>query len=127
MAEFSAEDLDRIARTDEVQIETSRDGGETRRTTIWIMVADGNVYVRSVRGPDGQWYRSISRSGRGRLIVDGTSWAISVQPVGDAAEIERVSEAIRRKYEARWAGPTAAMLRPGVLGTTLRVQRADSA
>ena len=44
-------------------------------------------------------------------------------PVDDPAEIERVSEALRRKY-ARYAGPLAAMLRPETLPTTMRLDPA---
>jgi hypothetical protein len=44
-------------------------------------------------------------------------------PVGGAAEIERVSEALRRKY-ARHGSSLARMLRPETLPTTLRLEPA---
>jgi hypothetical protein len=44
-------------------------------------------------------------------------------PVDDPAEVERVSEALRRNY-ARWPGPLASMLRPETLPTTLRLEPA---
>jgi hypothetical protein len=35
-----------------------------------------------------------------------------------------VSDALKRKYEQRWPGPLAAMLREQVLPTTMRVKPA---
>jgi hypothetical protein len=42
-------------------------------------------------------------------------------PETDARTIEKVSGAIREKYGASFPGPTAAMVREGVLATTLRL------
>ena len=44
-------------------------------------------------------------------------------PVTDGVEIERVSEALRRKY-ARHRSSLASMLRPETLPTTLRLEPA---
>ena len=122
MAQFSAEDLRVLAQTDEVEIETPRASGNSRRTTIWIVVDGERVYVRSVRGPAGRWYQAVVSGSDARLHAGPRTWAIRTTPVGDQAEVDRVSEAIRRKYRDRWPGPTAAMLRPDVMPTTLRVE-----
>src|ERR671932_219618 len=95
---FDAELLRRIGAAEEVEIETRRGAGSSLRTTIWIVVADGQVYVRSVRGPGGKWYRRLRRDPEGALHVGGTRTPVRAMPVGDAAEIERVSEALRQKY-----------------------------
>jgi hypothetical protein len=77
--------------------------------------------VRSVRGPDGKWYQALA-AGRPFTLHGGASeWSIVGEHVSDQAEIDRVSEAFNRKYQARWPGPTAAMLRAEVLPTTLRI------
>ena len=123
--DFSSDTLRLLSDADEVQIETSRGSRpEPRRTTIWIVVDHDTVYVRSVRGSDGAWYRAIVKEPTARLVADGTLLDVRSTSVADAHEIERVSEAIRRKYNDRWPGPTAAMLRPEVLPTTLRLDPA---
>ena len=122
MAQFSAEDLRFLAETDEVDIETPRASGRSRRTIIWIVVDSQHVYVRSVRGPAGRWYQAVARGSEARLHAGPRTWTIRTAPVADQAEVARVSDAIRRKYQDRWPGPTAAMLRPDVLPTTLRVE-----
>ncbi len=119
---FPRDVLDRWAQTDEIDIETSRGGGTAvHRTTIWIVVDGDAAYVRSVRGPDGRWYRELTANPSGAVHAAGERVPVRAEPAPDAATVARVSAAIEHKYQSRWAGPTAAMLRPEVLPTTLRL------
>ena len=120
---FEAGFVDSVDATDEVDIETRRRSGETVRTVIWAVVDGGRVYVRSVRAEEGARYRRIRANPNGVLHAGGAAAAVRAVPVDDPAEVERVSEALRRKY-ARWAGPLASMLRPETLPTTLRLEPA---
>jgi hypothetical protein len=124
VANFDAQTLQAIADTAEVDIETRRRDGSAKRTTIWIMADGDQVFIRSVRGPDGAWYRAITRDGEARVHVGDHAVAVRATAAADTATVERVSEAIKRKYESRWPGPTAAMLRPETLGTTLKLEPA---
>jgi hypothetical protein len=120
---FDAELLRRLDAAEEVEIETRRATGLSRRTTIWIVVDGGEVYVRSVRGPGGKWYQRLRRDQEGALHVAGTRTPVRAVPITDPAEVERASAALRRKY-ARYPGPLAGMLRPETLPTTLRLEPA---
>lgn len=124
MSDFATEVVQLLDRTDEIEIETMRRDGRPRRTTIWIVVADGTPYVRSVRGADGAWYRAVVREPAARLHAGGRAIDVRLVPATDDDSVRGVSEAITRKYQSRWAGPTASMLRPEVLPTTLRVEPA---
>jgi len=109
-------------RTAEIEIETSRgDGAAVHRTVIWIVVDGDAAFVRSVRGPAGRWYRELSANPHGAVHADGRRVAVDAQPVSDAPTIARVSDLLKQKYEQRWPGPTASMLRDDTLGTTLRL------
>ncbi len=94
------------------------------RVTIWIVVDGDSAYVRSVRGPTGRWYRELSANPRGAIHVGGRRLDIVAEPATDADSITRVSDALRRKYEPRWPGPLAGVLREQVLPTTMRVKPA---
>ena len=115
--------LSQVESTDEVEIETRRGTGEARRTIIWIVADGGRIYVRSVRGPGGKWYRRLRATPEGVLHVAGTRTPFRAVPVSDAAEIERVSAALRRKYAGHGSSLTN-MLRPETLPTTLRLEPA---
>jgi hypothetical protein len=120
---FDAETLALWQSTAEIQIETSRgDGAPVHRTVIWIVVDGDKVYVRSVRGPSGRWYRELRANPVGAIHAGGRRVAIQAQDANNASSIERVSELLRQKYEARWPGPTASMLREETLPTTLRLE-----
>lgn len=119
MHKFDTEVLGALDRSDEVHIETGRGGSSG--TVIWAVVVDDSVFVRSVRGEKGRWYREASASQEATLRVDGRRVPVRVVPETDAAVIGKVSEAYREKYEASYPGPTAAMVREEVLATTLRL------
>ena len=120
---FAPEILQLLDQTDEVQIEPRpRDGQPTQPVTIWVVVADGDVYVRSYRGPAGRWYQALRQHPEGVLPVGDRQIAFRAVPVDDSQTIASVSEAYRRKYAARWPPETAEMLRDEVLPTTLRLE-----
>ena len=117
MSDFTPAHRELLQQTDEVHIET-RIG---KRLPIWV-VADGDpVYIRSVRGIEGRWYQALLGGTEARLHAADTVWSIRAEQVSDQHEVARVSDALKRKYESRWPAPTAAMLRPSVLPTTLRI------
>jgi hypothetical protein len=114
-----------LAEAEEVRIAATRRSGELGRPKIiWIVVDGDHAYVRSVRGADGAWYKAAVASGSGTLQLGKAKWSVQLTPVSDAGVIERVSEALRRKYQSKHEKPTAAMLRDEVLSATLRVDPA---
>ena len=124
-ATFDPDTLQTLDRADEVDIETSRgEGAPVHRVIIWIVVDGDTVYVRSVRGPAGRWYRELSANPKGAIHVGGRRIPIESEPATDAASVSRVTDALRRKYEQRSPGPLASMLRQPVLPTTMRLKPA---
>ena len=107
----------------EVDIETRRRDGGGVRTIIWVFVDGGQVYVRSVLGEQGKWFRRLRADPTAVLHLAGRAVPVRAVSVEDPAEVERVSEALRRKY-ARQADSLARMLRPETLPTTLRLEPA---
>src|SRR5687767_2300463 len=95
--------VDQVAAANEVDVETRRRDGTGVRTIIWVVVDGGQVYVRSVLGEQGKWYRRLRANPSGALHVGGRAVPVRAVPVDNDPEVERVSEALRRKY-ARQAG-----------------------
>ncbi len=119
---FDNEVLQLLHETYEVRIETRRgDDAPEHRTIIWVMVVDGEVFVRSVRGPEGRWYREISANPEGALHVGDQRIPVHADHATDDSTVESVSRAIQSKYGERWPGPTAGMVREDVLPTTLEL------
>jgi hypothetical protein len=120
---FSGEDLEAIDAAEEVRIETQAPGGPTHRTTIWIVVDDSEVFVRSVNGEDGRWYQEAKANSGVAIHVDRKRLPATAIPADDPDSIERVSAALSRKY-AGHGGSLRSMLQPHNLATTLRLEPA---
>jgi hypothetical protein len=118
---YSQEELDLIDRTEEVEIETSPDAGDTHRTIIWAVVDGDSVFIRSYRGANARWYREALANPRVALHVGGRRLTMTAVPAPDPDSIERTSAGILRKYSGDPAAP--AMVRPDLLDLTLRLER----
>ena len=122
---FDAETLRLLDETKEVRIETRRDGDSPEhRTIIWVVVVEGEVFVRSVRGSRGRWYREISSNPEGALHVADDRIPVRATPATDDTTVDAVSAAFRSKYQKSSPASTEAMVRPETLATTLKLSPA---
>ena len=118
---FEAPDLALLDAAEEVEIETAAQDGAAHRTIIWIVVDGDDAFVRSVNGSGARWYReAVARPDAVAIHVDGRSLSARVEAAADATSVERVSEALGRKYATSRAS-LRSMLEPHTLETTLRV------
>jgi hypothetical protein len=122
---FDRETLQLLDETQEVRIETRRDeDAPVHRTIIWVVTVDGDVFVRSVRGDRGRWYREVSANPSAALHVGDRRIPVRAVPVTDETTVEAVSEAYWSKYGGTSPGSTRAMVRPETLPTTLKLEPA---
>lgn len=121
MAAFNDATLALLAREREVDIVATRPDGSKLSVTIWVVVADGEVFVRSWRGDRGHWYQAaLDRPHEVELKADGRRIPVTAVPADDAQSVARCSSALEAKYAGDPA--TAGMVRDEVLGTTLRLE-----
>jgi hypothetical protein len=120
---FSGEDLAAIDAAEEVRIETQAPGAAAHRTIIWIVVDDGEVFVRSVNGDDGRWYQEAKANPAVAIHVNDERLPATAIPADDPDSVDRVSAALNRKY-ARHGASLRSMLQPKTLPTTLRLEPA---
>ena len=115
-----------LAGAREIRLETtSLDGTRTHLTTIWVVTDREQVFVRSVRGPAGRWYREVRQRPSAIVHVAGLHVPVRAEPVTDAPTVQAVSHAIEAKYGRRSAS-TRSMLQPHTLPTTLRLDPAGA-
>jgi hypothetical protein len=116
---FDAETLAVLEDVEEVGIEPASPGGRSRKRIIWVMVAEGDVYVRSVRGERGRWYRDLMETQRGVLHAGKRQIDVRAIPAADERSIEACNEGLRRKYTG--IPGFAPMFEEHTLPTTLRL------
>jgi hypothetical protein len=117
MATFAAETMRALRETKEVGIRTDRH--PENAVTIWVVVADKDVFIRSVKGVKGQWYKDLAKGGPATLDVAGRAVPVQAVPANEGQSIERASRAYLSKYhDSPWS---QSMVRDEVLATTLRL------
>ncbi len=119
---FSQEDLDLLAATEEILIETRRPDGSTRKTIIWVMTDGDDVFVRSELGDRGRWYQAALAEPLVTIYAGNRSIAARAMPATDIVSVEACSAALKRKYGT--SSSLGAMLEPKTLGSTLRLEPA---
>jgi hypothetical protein len=118
MAKFDAGTLSALRDLREVAIRTEKHADSA--VVIWVVVADDEVFVRSVRGSKGRWYRDLVADGLATLEFSGRRLAVQAVPASDTDAIERASREFLRKYAS---SPYAqSIVRAEVLPTTLRLE-----
>jgi hypothetical protein len=120
VAPLDSTTLEQLGSTREIDARTPRPDGSMSSRPIWVVVDDGDAYVRSYRGETGAWYRRARADGRMTIAVDGSETEVATEPVDDEEINRRVSDAFRAKYGAS-SSATQTMVNPEVSRTTLRL------
>ncbi len=117
---YRTQDLHDLNGALEVRIETVRDEKSIRSTIVWIIVDSGDVFVRSVNGARGRWYREALATPEVTIDDAGRRLEARAVPVNDPESIARVDAALKRKYRTSTSG-LPPMLMPEATIANLRL------
>jgi len=84
-----------LAGIDTVEVATTDADGEPRRTTVWLVVVDGQGYLRTTAT---RWGDNLARDPRLELAAGDARYPLRVEFVEDDALRERIVGAFRAKY-----------------------------
>ena len=119
-AAWTADELDRIAGAEELQIAPRRRDGTLRRPVpIWVVRAGDDLYVRSWRGSDGSWYRAARATHDGHISAGGIDRDVLLSEVGGDVD-DAVDAAYRAKY-GRYSSYVESMIALQARATTLKL------
>lgn len=124
MTAWSKEELQEIAKADDLHIAPFRDDGKTYGTLTWIWsVAVGDaLYVRAYNGIESRWYKAALRQKAGRITAAGMTKEVTFEPV-DGSVNGRIDEAYRAKYrKSPYLNP---MTGAGARAATVKVMPRD--
>src|SRR6201993_4376286 len=97
MAKFDADTLRELCDSREVAIRTEKNSESA--VVTWVVVADDEVFVRSVSGSKGRWYRDLATGGPATLEFAGRRLAVQALPATDGDAIARARREYLRKYQ----------------------------
>jgi hypothetical protein len=103
MTAWKSDELTKIGAAEEVQIAPlRRDGTLGKPVTVWIVRHGDELYVRSVRGRSGQWFRGIQERHEGHIRAGRVQQVVTFVDADHKLD-EEVDAAYRAKYR-RYAG-----------------------
>ena len=121
MADWTTEELDTIGAADELEIAARRPDGTLRPyVTIWVVRVGDDLYVRSYRGRDGAWFRSVLRHPEGRIRAGGVERDVAFEDSGDT-DRDAIDQAYRAKYGRYPSAYVDPMVSAAARAATLRL------
>ena len=98
MAGWNPTELGAIGAAREIEISSLReDGTLTKPVTIWAVRVGDELYVRSVRGGKGGWYRAAEGRHEGRIEADDTALDVAYENAAHHLDDE-LDAAYKEKY-----------------------------
>jgi hypothetical protein len=91
-------DLRQLAEVEEISIGVTRPDGSTGSTPMWVVQAGKEIFVRSIRGRRGGWYRRLRANPDGEVGDGAHTYPVRARPVEDAATVGAVTGADAAKY-----------------------------
>jgi hypothetical protein len=120
MIAWNPTQLERIASAREIEVSSLRDDGAlTKPVTIWAVRVEGELYVRSVRGGAGGWYKAAEQRHEGRIEADTTAVDVAFEDAPHHLDQE-IDEAYKAKYGYP-SGPVDSITTDAARTTTIRV------
>lgn len=119
MSTFTSDEIARIDRTDELRIAGRRADDSLRPSVIiWMVTLDGDLYVRSVNGPDAAWFRGTQIQSRGHISAGGVERDVTFTRSDELDDALDAAYSVKyRSYPSAVASINSTIAR----STTLRV------
>ena len=121
MAGWSSDELNRIGNAEELEVSPRRSNGTLQKPrTIWVVRIDDDLYIRSVRGRESDWFQGVQQRHEAHISAGGVEKDVSLVEMDDADLNHQIDEAYRSKY-SRYPQHVAPMVVPKSQATTLRL------
>jgi hypothetical protein len=121
MTGWTNEELTKIEAADELEIASlRRDGTLRHRTTIWSVRHGDDLYVRSVNGRTGAWFRGTQVRHEGRIRAGGAEKDVTFVDADHDID-DQIDAAYRTKYRRYATGIVGSVLTPEAKAATLKL------
>jgi hypothetical protein len=126
MSAWTSEELDKIARTDELEIASLKDNGTLRKpVTIWVVRVGDGLYVRSYKGRTAAWFRGALALHQGHIQAGGVDKDVTFAEETDPGINGRIDAAYRDKYRNYDASYVDPMVAPNARAATIKLVPRD--
>lgn len=127
MTTWTANELTRIGRAEELRLASTRPDGTLRPfITMWVVRVGDDLYVRSAYGPDNPWYRRARASGAGRISAGGLERDVTFADAAPDAH-PAIDAAYHAKYDRHGPRIVGSVVGPAARDVTIRLVPRDRA
>lgn len=99
MTTWTSDELNKIGKAEELQLASVRgDGTLGKPVIIWVVRLGDDLYVRSVNGRSGSWFRGMQARHEGHLRAGGVDKDVTFVEDDDPTLNEQIDAAYRAKY-----------------------------
>lgn len=122
MTGWTPDELARIGEADELELAPQRRDGSMRGpVTMWVVRDGDDLYVRSMHGRSGSWFRAAQASRRGHIRSGGvdrdTAFVVDVDPKVN----DRIDAGYRDKYGRYGSKIVGGVVNPEARQATIRL------
>jgi hypothetical protein len=99
MTSWTSKELNKIGTAEELQVASLRQDGTRRKlVTIWVVRLGDNLYIRSVNGRTGAWFRGTQVRHEGHIQAGGVNIDVTFMEESDPDLNDQIDAAYRTKY-----------------------------
>ena len=121
MTAWTSDELNKIGAAEELKIASiRRNGGRRNPVTIWVVRHGDDIYVRSVNGRTGTWFRGTQVRREGRIWAGGVEKDVTFVDA-DPGLNDQIDAAYRTKYRRYAASIISSVVSPKARSATIRL------
>ena len=121
MTGWTSEELTKIEAADELEIASIRLDGTLRNlVTIWVVRLGDDLYIRSVNGRTGAWFRGTQVRHEGRIGAGGVEKDVTFVDADDGIN-DQIDDAYRSKYRRYAPSIVGSVLTPEARSATIKL------
>jgi hypothetical protein len=122
MATWTTDELAKIGEADELELASLRRDGSLRNpVTMWVIRDGDDLYVRSMHGRAGAWFRGTQTRRQGHIRSAGIDKDVAFMVDTDAAVNARIDQAYQGKYRHYGANFVGGVVNPGSRASTIKL------
>jgi hypothetical protein len=122
MPGWTPDELAKIGQADELNLASrQRDGSLRNPVTMWVVRDGDDLYVRSMHGRAGTWFRGTQILGRGHIRSAGIDKDVAFVVDPDPGLNDRIDAGYRDKYQRYGSNVVDGVVNPGSRESTIKL------
>jgi hypothetical protein len=122
MTTWTSDELNKIETADELRIASLRRDSTLRKSVIiWVVRLGDDLYVRSVNGRNGSWFRGVQVRHEGHIQAGGVDKDVTFVEEADPTINNQIDAAYRNKYHRYAANIVNSILTAQARSATIKL------